>query len=144
MPDQTTPITLRTPTRETFREFLVPATVAFGEVWAEGELENETEMVEMDRIVGAFEGDLAVGVSGAFSFKMTVPGEQEVGAAGITLVGVLPTHRRRGILRQMMSELYRQATERGEPVAILWASEGAIYQRLGYGMATKGANFEAP
>ena len=99
-------------------------------------------MVEMDRIVGAFDGDLAVGLSGAFSFRMTTPGG-EVGAAGVTLVGVLPTHRRRGILRQMMTELYRQATERDEPVAILWASEGAIYQRLGYGMATKGANFEA-
>ena len=43
----------------------------------------------------------------------------------------------------MMTELFRQATERGEPVAILWASEAAIYQRFGFGMATKGANFEA-
>ena len=116
--------------------------IAFGEVWSDGEFENEADTVEMDRMVGAFEGDLAVGVSGAFSFRMTTPGG-EVGAAGITLVGVLPTHRRRGILRQMMTELYRQATERGEPVAILWASEGAIYQRFGFGMATRGANFEA-
>ena len=120
-----------------------PLMTAFGEVWAEGELENETELVEMDRIVGAFEGDLAVGVSGAFSFRMTTPGG-EVGAAGITLVGVLPTHRRRGILRQMMTDLFRQTPARGEPVAIRWASEGAIYQRFGYGLATKGANFEAP
>ncbi len=81
MPDPTTPITLRTPTRETFRQFLTPAMTAFGEVWTEGEIENETELVEMDRMVGAFEGDLAVGVSGAISFRMTTPGG-EVGAAG--------------------------------------------------------------
>ncbi len=142
MPDQTNPIALRTPTRETFREFLVPAMIAFGEVWTDDEITIEADMVEFDRMVGAFDGSLAVGVSGAFTFRMTTPGG-EVGAAGVTLVGVLPTHRRRGILRQMMTELYRQATERGEPVAILWASEGAIYQRFGFGMATKGANFEA-
>ncbi len=115
---------------------------AFGEVWSDDEFANETDIVELDRFIGAFEGELAVGGSGAYTFRMTVPGG-EVGAAGITAVGVLPTHRRRGILRQMMTELFRQATERGEPVAILWASEAAIYQRFGFGMATKGANFEA-
>ena len=34
----------------------------------------------------------------------------------------------------MMRWLLDQARERGEPVAILWASECAIYQRFGYGI----------
>ena len=59
MPDQTTtPITLRTPTRETFRQFLVPVMTAFGEVWSDGEFANETDIVEMDRFVGASRASL--------------------------------------------------------------------------------------
>jgi predicted acetyltransferase len=73
---------------------------------------------------------------------MTVPGGGEVGAAGITAVGVIPSHRRRGILRQMMAWLHDQAIERGEAVAILWASEAAIYQRFGYGHGTLATMFE--
>jgi predicted acetyltransferase len=72
---------------------------------------------------------------------LTVPGG-EVGAAGITAVGVLPSHRRRGILRQMMTWLFAQARERGEPVAILWASEAAIYQRFGFGPGTVQTSLE--
>jgi predicted acetyltransferase len=75
---------------------------------------------------------------------MTVPGGGEVGAAGVTMVGVSPTHRRRGILRLMMADLFEQARDRHEPVAVLWASEAAIYQRFGYGMATQQALLEAP
>src|SRR5258708_20502012 len=55
--------------------------------------------------------------------------------AGITWIGVLPTHRRRGILTGMMSYLHQMAHQAGEPVAALWAAESAIYPRFGYGMA---------
>jgi predicted acetyltransferase len=71
-----------------------------------------------------------------------VPGGAEVDAAGITFIGVSPSHRRRGILRQMMGWLLDQARERGEPVAILWASESAIYQRFGYGIGTLQGTFD--
>ena len=57
-------------------------------------------------------------------------------AAGVTAVGVQPTHRRRGILRRMMRAQLDAIHDRGEPLAILWASEGQIYQRFGYGLAT--------
>ena len=56
-------------------------------------------------------------------------------AAGVTLVGVLPTHRRQGVLTRLMRAQLDDVRERGEPVAFLWASEGAIYGRFGYGMA---------
>ena len=45
----------------------------------------------------------------AFAFDLTVPGGQ-VKAAGLTIVGVLPTHRRRGYLRGMMRSLTRCGT----------------------------------
>jgi predicted acetyltransferase len=72
---------------------------------------------------------------------LAVPGA-ELPMAGVTMVGVHPTHRRRGILREMMRQQLDAIHERGEPLAGLWASEGAIYQRFGYGWATLGASFE--
>ena len=56
--------------------------------------------------------------------------------AGVTVVGVLPTHRRRGILRELMRAQLDDVHERGEPLAALWASEGSIYGRFGYGLSS--------
>jgi predicted acetyltransferase len=140
MPDE---ITLRSPSAEEFPRFVAPLSIAFNRRMTEAEIEVDRRTTEFDRWVGALEGDAVVGCGGAFSFRLTVPGG-EVGAAGITGVGVLPSHRRRGILRRMMRWWFDQARERHEPVAILWASEAAIYQRFGYGLATQQSFFEAP
>jgi predicted acetyltransferase len=59
------------------------------------------------------------------------------------MVGVQPTHRRRGINTRMMGSLLDQAAERAEPLAALFASEGAIYGRFGYGLAGFIGEFEA-
>ncbi|MGZ8515132.1 MAG: GNAT family N-acetyltransferase, partial [Candidatus Limnocylindrales bacterium] len=138
MPDE---IVLRSPTAEDLPRFVAPLSIAFMEEFTDAAIENERRTIELDRSVGALEGDHVVGYSGAYSFRLTVPGG-EVGAAGVTAVGVLPSHRRRGILRQMMTWLFAQARERHEPVAILWASEAAIYQRFGYGPGTVQTNLE--
>ncbi|MGH3029864.1 MAG: GNAT family N-acetyltransferase [Gaiellaceae bacterium] len=53
--------------------------------------------VEPGRMHAAFDGEEAVGGAGAFSFEATVPGGR-MAAAGVTVVGVMPTHRRRGVL----------------------------------------------
>ena len=66
----------------------------------------------------------------------------EVGAAGITVIGVTPSHRRRGILRMMMRWLLDQARERNEPIAVLYATESAIYQRFGFGIGTLQSQFD--
>ena len=137
----TNAITLRSPEPDQVTEFLAPLAIAFGESLSPAELENEARHLEHDRTVGAFDGDKQVGCAGAYTFRLTVPGG-EVGAAGVTIVGVVPTHTRRGILRQMMTWLVAQARERGEPVAVLGASEAAIYQRFGYGVATQRSEFE--
>ena len=79
----------------------------------------------------------------AFAFDLTVPGGQ-VKAAGVTIVGVLPTHRRRGYLRAMMRSLIDAARERGEAVAVLWATEDTIYGQFGYGMASMAAEIDLP
>src|SRR5262249_62239311 len=87
-----------------------------------------------ERTLTAYEGDYAVGAAASYPFELTIPGGQ-LPAAGVTWVGVLPTHRRRGVLTEMMRNQIEDVHERGEPLAILWASEAAIYGRFGYGVA---------
>ena len=137
-------IVLRSPTDEAeLRLFYEPLATAFGEDISTGELDAERPLMELDRLVNAFDGERRTGASGAFSMQLTVPGGAVVPAAGITAVGVVPDARRRGVLRQMMDWLLTDAARRGEPVAILWASEAAIYQKFGFGMSTQGSSFEA-
>ncbi|WP_262364395.1 GNAT family N-acetyltransferase [Arthrobacter echini] len=63
-------------------------------------------------------------------------GAAQLEAHQITAVTVRPSHRRRGILRSMMTRDLREAKERGLPLAILTASEATIYGRFGFGCAT--------
>ena len=92
-----------------------------------------------ERLHAAFDGETIVGGAGAIPFQLTVPGGP-VSCAGITVVGVLPTHRRRGILNALMREQLDDVRRRGEPLAALWASEEGIYRRYGYGMVVLGAD----
>jgi predicted acetyltransferase len=98
--------------------------------------ERFAQWIELDRMLGAWDGERMVGGAGAFSYVMSVPGG-EVAAAGVTVVGVLPTHRRRGVLTAMMKEQLSDSRERGDKIAYLWASEGTIYGRFGYGLASR-------
>lgn len=94
------------------------------------------KVVENDRTRAVFEGGRMVGVSATFSFELTLPGLTVVPVAAVSLVGVLPTHRRRGHLTRMMGALLDDAADRGEAVAVLLASESVIYGRYGYGVAS--------
>lgn len=105
----------------------------------EPELEIDRPLIEPERTLGAFDGPLIVGYTVGLSFRMALPGTVAP-VLGVTGVAVRQTHRRRGILRSLMT---RQLTDlhdaRREPVAVLYASESAIYGRFGYGPATTGA-----
>ena len=91
----------------------------------------------------AFDGERIAATSGAFDFQMQMNG-RPVGADGVTLVTCDPGYRRRGLIRQLMEGLLHRAKERQVPLAALWASMGAIYQRFGYGLATTQVNYEIP
>ena len=93
-------------------------------------------LTEFDRFLGVWDGDACVGTAGAFSFRITVPGGASVPAAGVTMVSVAATHRRRGILTSMMRRQLDDVRSWGEPFAVLTASEPVIYGRFGYGTAT--------
>ncbi len=79
----------------------------------------------------------------AFSLQLTVPGAI-VATGGTTMVSVAPTHRRKGILREMMTAHLEDVAARGEPLAALWASESSIYGRFGYGVAAQGSELRIP
>jgi predicted acetyltransferase len=125
------------------RAFLDTVERAFGESITDARYEAHARIFEPDRVLVAADHDRIVGGGAAFTFRLTVPGG-EVPAAGVTAVGVLPSHRRRGMLTSLMRRQFEDVRRRGEPVAILWASEGGIYQRFGYGLATLHASVEVP
>ena len=122
---------------------LVPITHYFGSLPSKEEGDRWLRTMDVTRMHAAFEGDTVVGGAGAFTFELTVPGGT-VPAAGVTVVGVRPTHRRRGILRAMMRAQLDDIHRRGEPVAYLWASEETIYGRYGYGVASLQGMAEIP
>jgi predicted acetyltransferase len=135
-------IEIRPPREDEQRRFLEPLGIAFAEEIDDEDYEQHRSTLEWDRVFGALDGDRVVGCSGVLTFELTVPGGGTVGTAGVTAVAVRPDQRRRGILRAMMRRLLDQARDRREPTAALWASEGAIYQRYGFGLGTIQASFD--
>jgi predicted acetyltransferase len=135
---------LRVPSADELPAFALPARMAFGGSISDAELEDWLKLAEPERWIGAFESadsELVAGCASVFSMQLTVPGG-EVAAAAVSGVGVRPDHRRRGILSALMRQQLDDVHERGEPLAALWASEGTIYQRFGYGMGALDGTFE--
>ncbi len=120
---------------EEFPGAIAPIFHYFGRPPSPDFAESVAQLLPPDRIHVASDGDAVAGSASVFPFEMSIPGGF-VRAAGVTLVGVLPTHRRRGILRSLMRAQIDDIHERGEPVAYLWASEDALYGRYGYGVAS--------
>ncbi|MDX3112145.1 GNAT family N-acetyltransferase [Streptomyces scabiei] len=100
------------------------------------------ELTPYERSLGVWDGDACVGTAGAYDFRLTVPGGASVPTAGVTMVSVSATHRRRGMLTSMMRRLLDDVRAWGEPLAALTASEPAIYGRFGYAGAAFGLNAE--
>jgi len=93
--------------------------------------------LEMDRCLLALTSDgRPVGTAATHSFELTLPGEILVPAPGVTAVGVLPSHRRQGVLSAMMRHQLTELRAGGEFLSVLLASEASIYGRFGYGPAT--------
>jgi predicted acetyltransferase len=120
---------------------LAPVFHYFGSTPGEREGTRFLPFIEPSRAFVARESGDVIGGCGSFPFELTVPGGT-VRAAGLTVVGVLPTHRRRGVLRQMMRTQLHDVRRRGEPVGILWASEDTIYGQFGYGLASFSGDIE--
>jgi predicted acetyltransferase len=123
---------LRPAGREEYEQFSVAAMSAFHREFSDADRERYARIDEPERSLAWFDDGRIVATTAAFTRTLTVPGAT-IGCAAVTAVTVLPTHRRRGLLTEMMRRQLEDVHARGEAVAALWASEAAIYPRFGYG-----------
>lgn len=129
-------IEIRTIAEDEFEGCLRSLELSFSGAITPEDVTRERLVSETDRMIAAFEEGRMVGGAAAASYRFTVPGSAQVRAAGVTAVGVQPTHRRRGINTALMRAQLDDFRSRGEPIAVLYASEGGIYGRFGYGLAS--------
>src|SRR5262245_21912821 len=111
-------------------ELSAPLLTAFGIHLDPERAERMARLPEITQRIAALDGPDPVGSAASFALTMTTPGGS-VPVAGLTMVGVLPTHRRRGILTRMIHRHFEEARAAGQAASALWASEGSIYGRFG-------------
>ena len=128
-------IEYRTLRDEERADALYMSTIAFGDSTADERLQRalERSFVKPDWTLAAIDDGRVV------SRVVTLPWEigwnrGTVGCGAVTGVGTLPSHRRQGHLYQLMTRAFQTMRESNQPVALLWASMAAIYQRFGYGI----------
>jgi len=111
----------------------------------ENQLEFWREVWEPDRILGSYAGGRCVGTLRTFGTTLGVPygpgRTVQLRADALTQVGVAATHRRQGLLRQMLTSSLTAAKERGDAVSLLYAAEWGIYSRFGYWPTTLAADY---
>ena len=104
-------------------------------------MDDELATTQPDWTTCAFADGKMAGTLGTFPFTVRLNGAP-VGMGGVTAVGTLPSHRRQGLLRKIMTEALSTMRDRHQSYAILWASMAAIYQRFGYGLASTECSYD--
>lgn len=130
-------ITFRTATDSDWEALCHADARAFGFAYTPEQIVSARVLHDVSRFELAFDGKDIVGIVGAYSLQVTVPGGAQLPMGGLTWVSTAATHRRQGLLTKLMSRTLADIDRRGEPVAMLGASEGGIYERFGFGVATQ-------
>jgi len=130
------PIEIRPPEDDDVPALFAADRRGFGATLEPEDIERYLPSMELPRFRIALDGSAIVGVAGAFTLEVTVPGGASLPMGGVTWVSVAATHRRQGLLRRLLGAIHDDIDARGEPVAGLAASEGGIYGRFGYGTAS--------
>ncbi len=97
---------------------------------------------DLSRSIAVFEGGNIIGGCQSHRLEMSIPGSASGSnrtsvVAGVANVAVQPTHTRQGVMTRMMRHQIHDIHDRGEPLAALFASESAIYERFGYGVGAQ-------
>ena len=124
---------IRVPAEEEYETWIRTYRRASGRHAIESDATRRSTWIEPDRLLAAYDDGEMVGTTVASSLELSIPGGR-LPTARIDDVGVSPTHRRRGILTGLMKRQLRDIHERGEPLAMLEASESIIYGRFGFGI----------
>lgn len=134
----------RAETDDERREVARVADWAFAQVFDPARFERSLPLKRtVESYLATLDGESA-GACGVFPLTLTLPGGGVVATAGVTDVGVLPSHRRRGVLTAMMQRMLDDAVAAGRVAAILYASEAGIYGRYGYGPASRTKRVSVP
>jgi predicted acetyltransferase len=137
-------LTIRTLTDADLPAFSEVLASAFLTDHSEDLLAEERSVFEPARSHAVFDGETMVGTGELLSRRLVLPGADPVPAGAVTSIGVAPGHRRRGVLSMIMRAQLELLHETGESLAVLWASEGGIYGRFGYGLGTQLARISLP
>jgi predicted acetyltransferase len=137
-------LTIRTLTDADLNEFSALLTTAFLTDPTEDYLAYEKSVYEPNRSHGVFDGGTMIGCGELLTRTITLPGTGPSPVACVTSIGVAPGQRRRGVLSMVMRAQLGMLHEGGEPLLALWASEGGIYGRFGYGLATQVTRYKVP
>jgi predicted acetyltransferase len=129
-------VEIRQPTDDEFGHVCRVDGRAFGFQYTDEEIEKQRPWHDMSRFRIAVDAGRIVSVAGSYAKEVTLPGGATVPMGGVTWVSTAATHRRQGLARRVIEAVHADIDERGEPLASLYASEGGIYENLGYGVAT--------
>ncbi len=140
-------IEIRPATPDELPEFNAVSSYVFGSSAADYAAQNDpthpspwVPVTAEQTLMALVEGRISASLA-AHSFTVQLNG-RPVPAAGVTQVGTYPEFRRRGLLRRLMTAALTRYRDEGRPLAILWASYAAIYQRFGYGLASAHVRYE--
>src|SRR4051812_9386825 len=130
-------IEIRCPTDEEWPEVCEVDGRAFGTQYTPEEIEERRPLHDLSRFRIGLDRGRIVAVAGSYALDVTLPGGRAVPMGGVTWVSTVVTHRRQGLMRAVVGAVHDDIDARGEPLASLYASEGSIYENVGYGIATR-------
>ena len=128
-------IEFRPATAEEMGQFGMLAGYVYGGAHGDGPDNLVASVTRPEWTLCAFEGSRLVSSFSTIPFTMRANGVA-LPIGGVSAVGTLPEYRRRGLVRRIMTQAFSDMRDGGRPVAALWASQAAIYQRFGYAMAS--------
>jgi predicted acetyltransferase len=135
-------ISIEVPAEADWPAFSRLLTTAFHEAVEDEIRDQEKLLFEPERSLIARRDGQIVGTAAISTRQLAVPGAV-IPAGHVTFVSVAATARRQGVLTRFMRRQFDDMRAAGESIAILWASEGRIYQRFGYGLAARKFAFKA-
>jgi len=124
-------IEFRAATAEEMRQFGDLTAYAYGGAFGDGEDNLAMQSNRPEWTLCAFDGARMVASYGTIPFTARANG-RALPLGGVTTVATEPEYRRRGLLRAITERALAAQRDAGQPVAALWASQAAIYQRYGY------------